>query len=264
MSEQKEDKNYTKIPNIVFDYWLGALSLAQFKVFLCICRKLYGWHKTQDKISISQIMKMTGLGNKAVIRIINELILIGLIVKIKSKETCGDDACNLFYIDIEVMNMGSVLKTLPSVPKTQGVVSQKHYPVVSQRHKGVVSQRHTQKKDKTKENYKETTTTTKEGVVVVVPFAENLALASRMHEFMADEVEKRRWPQDWKLSIDIFACLIEKHGREYVSEQLNYMVQQQIKHLKSRKGNPINDPATYLRKAAEENWASSIKQKEKT
>lgn len=52
--------NYTQIPNLILDEWLPLLSGVQLKVLLAICRKTLGWHRTHDRISLSQLMKLTG------------------------------------------------------------------------------------------------------------------------------------------------------------------------------------------------------------
>ena len=53
--------NYTQVPNVFFDEILEGLNLAETKVLLAIMRKTFGWQKQIDRISYSQIVKMTGL-----------------------------------------------------------------------------------------------------------------------------------------------------------------------------------------------------------
>ena len=53
--------NYTQCPNDILDHWLPHLREAELKVLLVIIRKTFGYHKKRDKISISQIEKITGL-----------------------------------------------------------------------------------------------------------------------------------------------------------------------------------------------------------
>ena len=269
MSNNKEDKNFTQIPNIVFEYWMAELSLAQFKVFLCICRKLYGWHKTQDKISISQIMKMTGLSKRAIIKIINELVEIDLIIAIKSKEAVGDKACTEFLIQEKVMNRGSDPKSLPSDPKSPQVVTQSHYrgdpkspPGGDPKSPPGGDPKSPTKERPNKRNYtKETTTTTK--VVADVSFIENWECATRLHDILIKDVKRLKWSENWLISKDILTCLMEKHGQQFVCDQLNYMISQEQKHLNTKKEILIKDPPTYIKKACEENWASSLIHKEK-
>lgn len=128
--------NYTQIPNIVFDYWMAVLSPAEFKVLLCICRKTFGWKKDYDRISLKQLEKMTGLSRKGITQNLDSLIAHGLVTKVKSKTTDGDDAPNQYEINVNCMGEGSEINTL-------GVVNS-----VTQ---GVVNSVHPQKKDYTKE-----------------------------------------------------------------------------------------------------------------
>jgi phage replication O-like protein O len=129
--------NTSAIPNILFDYWMFRLTPAEFKVLLCIARKTYGWHKDVDKISITQIEKMTGLSRKGITQNLESLIEVGLILKIKSKSAEGDDAPNQYEINVNCMGGGSELNT-------PGVVNSVPY--------GVVYSVHPQKKYYTKEN----------------------------------------------------------------------------------------------------------------
>lgn len=47
------------------------LSGYQYRIIWCIFRKTYGWHKSTDKISLTQFEKMTGLKRRNVNRAIN-------------------------------------------------------------------------------------------------------------------------------------------------------------------------------------------------
>jgi phage replication O-like protein O len=58
--------NYTQTPNDLFDYWLPRLSEGELKVLLVIMRKTFGWHKHRDRISCSQLAKVTGLNDETV------------------------------------------------------------------------------------------------------------------------------------------------------------------------------------------------------
>lgn len=57
--------NHTQTPNALFDELMRDMSEAELKVTLAVIRKTLGYHKQQDPISWSQIMKMTGLSRGA-------------------------------------------------------------------------------------------------------------------------------------------------------------------------------------------------------
>lgn len=73
--------NHTQCPNVLLDEWLPKLREGELKVLLVIIRKIFGWHKTHDIISISQLEKITGLTRSNVINSINKLIDKGLVTK---------------------------------------------------------------------------------------------------------------------------------------------------------------------------------------
>lgn len=74
-----ENPNYTQMPNVILDEMMCDMSGAEFKVVMAICRKTFGWHKVRDRISISQLMKITGLGNSTVIEATSKAIERGII-----------------------------------------------------------------------------------------------------------------------------------------------------------------------------------------
>ena len=82
--------NYTQIPNAVFDYWMSKLKPTQFMILCCLCRKIFGWHKTSDTISVNQLSKITNLGKSTINVVLNDLEILGLIEKIKTRDDFGD------------------------------------------------------------------------------------------------------------------------------------------------------------------------------
>jgi phage replication O-like protein O len=88
--------NHTKLSNEFVDEYLCKVSSSAAKVFIAITRKTIGWHKDSDYISISQIIKMTGLSNRVVIKATKELEDFDIIrVNRKEKRT------NEFVINYE-------------------------------------------------------------------------------------------------------------------------------------------------------------------
>jgi phage replication O-like protein O len=147
---QIEAPNYTQIPNVIFDYWMTRLTPAEFKVLLCICRKIFGWHKYKDLISLRQIEQMTGLAKSSIVKNIETLIELGLINKIKSKdEFDGSDAPNQYEINV-------IEKPEISQENIGGSTLSGHPPVLSVDTPRVHSV-DTQKKDLTKENIQNNT-----------------------------------------------------------------------------------------------------------
>ncbi|CAM3862421.1 replication protein [Avibacterium endocarditidis] len=75
--------NSFQLPNVVVDDLIRDLTGAELKCYLVIVRKTKGWNKDCDAISISQLMEMTGLSNRAVIDACNHLTEIGLLTRQK-------------------------------------------------------------------------------------------------------------------------------------------------------------------------------------
>lgn len=92
--------NYTQIPNVIFDHWMAIVSPGAFKVLICMCRKIFGWHKTSDTISKNQIMKVTGLSKNSVQTAVEELESHGLVRKYQHKNEYGHQP-NTFCLNVE-------------------------------------------------------------------------------------------------------------------------------------------------------------------
>jgi hypothetical protein len=46
-----EAPNHTQTPNTLFDVYLPLMGGAELKVTLAICRKTFGWHQKEDRLS---------------------------------------------------------------------------------------------------------------------------------------------------------------------------------------------------------------------
>lgn len=80
--------NYTQCPNIFFDEILKSLSGSETKIFCVIMRKTFGWQKSSDRISYSQIMEMSGIMSKATVNdAIKSLETKGYVIAERKKQT---------------------------------------------------------------------------------------------------------------------------------------------------------------------------------
>lgn len=89
---------YTQTPNDLFDHWLPFLKEVELKVLLIIMRKTFGWHKIKDRISISQLQKLSGSTETNVIKAIKGLIAKGLI----NKEVIGPNGRQETYYELVI------------------------------------------------------------------------------------------------------------------------------------------------------------------
>lgn len=172
MNQLIVEPNYTQIPNVIFDHWMNVLSLAEFTILLCICRKTFGWHKYQDKISFKQIEKMTGLARSCVIKNINLLMERGLINRIKNIRNDGGDDNNQYEVIVLQKDTPSPFKEPPPV------VSENYPPVVAEdpQKKDLTKERHT------KEIYKEK--------IPLISFGQFVRLTQEKYDALCKELSK--------------------------------------------------------------------------
>ncbi|WP_242764005.1 replication protein [Aeromonas dhakensis] len=75
------DDGYTRLANELYEALIGAdLTRNQAKVAHAIARKTYGFNKSRDRISDSQLGELTGLPRQKVNKAKNELITMGVLV----------------------------------------------------------------------------------------------------------------------------------------------------------------------------------------
>ena len=76
--------NHTQIPNEYIDSYMYLVSPVANKLFMAICRKTIGWHKETDSISVSQLMRITGIKSETTVRRgLKELVKHDLILSTK-------------------------------------------------------------------------------------------------------------------------------------------------------------------------------------
>ncbi len=63
-----ESPNYTQIPNDLFETEMQKMGYAELKVVLAVCRQTFGYHRSEMRMSLNKIKKMTGLTKSSVIQ----------------------------------------------------------------------------------------------------------------------------------------------------------------------------------------------------
>jgi len=98
MARPQLDNGYTKIANELLDALCGIrISGEATQVLFVILRKTYGYNKTKDQISLSQICGLSGLSKSCVCRAIRKLIDMRLIVVKKDNKKITTYSINKFY-----------------------------------------------------------------------------------------------------------------------------------------------------------------------
>ena len=67
------NEGFIPIPNSIFDKYQKELKPSEFSVLLAIIRKTWGWNKTEDRISVSQISRASNVCDKTVVRCLKVL-----------------------------------------------------------------------------------------------------------------------------------------------------------------------------------------------
>ncbi len=57
--------NFTQVPNDVLDT-MADMEESELRVVLAICRQTFGWHKVRNRLSLTQLEKITGMSRTAV------------------------------------------------------------------------------------------------------------------------------------------------------------------------------------------------------
>lgn len=74
------DKKYTQIPNDFLEAIVKQkIPSNALSILLFLIRKLSGWHREFDQISLSQIQKATGIGRNNIPRSIKYLFYAGIL-----------------------------------------------------------------------------------------------------------------------------------------------------------------------------------------
>jgi phage replication O-like protein O len=93
--------NYTQIPNAIFELMADKeahFTEAELRVVLAIARKTFGWHKKRDKLSLTQLEKLTAMSRPSVKAGIDAAIARGLVRRTPDK----DDGRGGFYYELLV------------------------------------------------------------------------------------------------------------------------------------------------------------------
>lgn len=112
MSNNSYDSpNWTQTPNRLFDEDMRDMSNVELRVVLVAVRKIRGFHKERDGISLSQFEEMSGLSRKSVIKGIKEAIARGVLYKIDSVGKKGESIYALSVKSTIPSNSTSVVST---------------------------------------------------------------------------------------------------------------------------------------------------------
>jgi phage replication O-like protein O len=148
-----EKPNYTQTPNAFFDEIAPNLKEGELRIMLVLIRQTYGWMKPWDRISISQLMKKSGMERKAVCNAVKSLEEKNLLFR---KKIANENYFSLCYVaedqkpDNEKKNDSNNFKQYPkdtttSIPK----IPDAQYPKDTHKTNGSTKDTTTTEREKT-------------------------------------------------------------------------------------------------------------------
>ena len=142
MANVQKENGYTAIANEILEQLVNRDLLgAEFRILLFIIRKTYGYHKKQDKISLTQFEKGTGLSRPTIVKTLKNLEIRNMIIKFSIEESEGNITQFVFQKDADKW----VVNT-PLLVKHKGV-----YGKAGLTENGKAGLTHKRKKDNTKD-----------------------------------------------------------------------------------------------------------------
>lgn len=143
MANVQKENGYTAIANEILEQLVNRDLLgAEFRILLFIIRKTYGYHKKQDKISLTQFERGTGLSRPTIVKTLKNLEIRNMIIKFSIEESEGNITQFVFQKDVDkwVVNTAKLVKHNDVNSKARLTEIGKH---------GLT---HKRKKDNTKDN----------------------------------------------------------------------------------------------------------------
>jgi hypothetical protein len=99
MSGRIFEPNYSQVPNALLD-GMATLSDVELRVALVVCRQTFGWHRERAILSISFLMKATGMAKMSVIKGCALLMGRGWLKKGRSGRFNGANVFELVVSDL--------------------------------------------------------------------------------------------------------------------------------------------------------------------
>jgi phage replication O-like protein O len=122
MANPQKENGYTAIANSIMDALIAAaLSGQDFRIALLIIRKTYGFNKCEDAVSLSQMMKATGMLKVRCSQVVNRLELM----KILTVTENINGMCKKYKFNKDFDTWQTVNKNINCLEKTKGTVNKK-------------------------------------------------------------------------------------------------------------------------------------------
>lgn len=115
---QVENGGYTRIVNSLLEEIIRTpISSSELRVIMAVIRKTYGFHKSEDSISLSQIVEMTTISKRNVIYIIQNLEAKNIFLVSRSEYSTNIIRLNKYFDTWVVQNSASQVKRNREIAK---------------------------------------------------------------------------------------------------------------------------------------------------
>ncbi len=109
---QVENGNFTRIVNPLIEHLIKIpFRGCELALALLLIRQTYGYHKTEDSISLSQICDKLKRGRPTVVKALKNLILLNIVVKTVKPHSTNTLAINKYFDTWRVVNTVKLVKT---------------------------------------------------------------------------------------------------------------------------------------------------------
>ena len=193
--------NYTQVPNIILDSMMMDMGEAEFKIVMAIVRNTFGWHKKRKRMSLTYIMKATGMSKQGVLNGIEQAIERGIVSRRK------DGQSYQYEIVISESNKSSVEslvakesedKLVNEVDQLENTASQRSRPVSGVQLVNEVDPKKERKENNNNILKKDETLQAKKEPVVVDGFKSTKPPAKEERIGKSKEAEKASTPANGK------------------------------------------------------------------
>jgi hypothetical protein len=231
-----QSPNFTSVPDDVFDMLLPHLTGSELKVLLYIIRRTYGFKKSSDSISLSQMLtgittkdgqvldRGAGVAKQALLRALRSLHEKNIIRSRRQRSQDRGDEPTIYSLVMASDTPGMKMAPPVVAESYQGVVAQSGQDGGNDFAPGPRADNHT-----TQETVKQKT----DGQKTVRQQQQNVADA--LIEFRMNESTVKN--------------IVETHPAEFILEKVGH-----VRWLIAQNPEAVQNPAGFLRKAIEDNW----------
>lgn len=101
--------NSFQVPNYFVDTCMRYLHGNEMKCVTVISRKTFGWHKSSDRISKSQLMELTGLSKETIDEVMSNLVAFGLVIRVSENDARNRGTEWALQLDSDLIDIDAMI-----------------------------------------------------------------------------------------------------------------------------------------------------------